>query len=66
MHLLAPLRTSVLALAMVAMQALLADAAPSPPIRVSIHSSWAAPPFLLEILYVLSLLCSSSLSERVS
>ncbi|KAF9098169.1 hypothetical protein BGX29_007755 [Mortierella sp. GBA35] len=44
-----PMRTSVLALAFVAMQAL-ADFAPSPPIQASIHTSWAAPPLLLEIL----------------
>ncbi|KAG0277722.1 hypothetical protein BGZ95_005473 [Linnemannia exigua] len=44
-----PLRTSVLALALVAMHAL-ADFAPSPPIQASIHTSWAAPPLLLEIL----------------
>ncbi|KAG0378074.1 hypothetical protein BGX24_004801 [Mortierella sp. AD032] len=44
-----PLRTSVLALALVAMHAM-ADFAPSPPIQASIHTSWAAPPLLLEIL----------------
>ncbi|KAF9547413.1 hypothetical protein EC957_008422 [Mortierella hygrophila] len=43
------MRTSVLALAFVAMQAM-ADFAPSPPIQVSIHTNWAAPPLLLEIL----------------
>ncbi|KAF9965234.1 hypothetical protein BGZ70_005207 [Mortierella alpina] len=46
----APLRTSVLALALVAIQAASADFAPSPPIQATIHSSWAAPPLLLEIL----------------
>ncbi|KAI8362188.1 UDP-glucose:glycoprotein glucosyltransferase-domain-containing protein [Mortierella sp. GBAus27b] len=35
---------------MVAMQAAMADVAPSPPIRVSIHTSWTSPPLLLEIL----------------
>ncbi|KAF9398057.1 hypothetical protein BGX21_008225 [Mortierella sp. AD011] len=44
------LRTSVLALAMVAIQAAMANVAPSPPIQASIHTSWAAPPLLLEIL----------------
>ncbi|KAF9986008.1 hypothetical protein BGZ75_002306 [Mortierella antarctica] len=46
----APLRTSVLALALVAIQAASADFAPSPPIQATIHSSWAAPPLLLEII----------------
>ncbi|KAG0367018.1 UDP-glucose:glycoprotein glucosyltransferase 2, partial [Gamsiella multidivaricata] len=45
-----PVRTSVLALAMVAMQATMADVASSPPIQASIHASWAASPLLLEIL----------------
>lgn len=45
------LRTSVLALAMVAIQAAMANVAPSPPIQASIRTSWAAPPLLLEILY---------------
>ncbi|KAF9181890.1 hypothetical protein BGZ51_005123 [Haplosporangium sp. Z 767] len=44
-----PLRTSVLALAMVAMQAT-TNVAPSPPIQASIHTAWEAPPLLLEIL----------------
>ncbi|KAF9361740.1 hypothetical protein BGX26_012461 [Mortierella sp. AD094] len=44
------LRTSVLALAMVAIQAAMANVAPSPPIQASIRTSWAAPPLLLEIL----------------
>ncbi|KAF9438604.1 hypothetical protein BGZ76_006503 [Entomortierella beljakovae] len=44
------LRTSVLALAMVAIQATMANVTPSPPIQVSIRTSWAAPPLLLEIL----------------
>lgn len=43
------MRTSVLALAFVAMQAM-ADFAPPPPIQASIHTNWAAPPLLLEIL----------------
>lgn len=50
-----PLRASVLALALVAVQfgnhALAnAEHSPSPPIEASIHTSWAAPPLLLEIL----------------
>ncbi|KAG0312541.1 hypothetical protein BGZ97_011100, partial [Linnemannia gamsii] len=44
-----PMRTSVLALALVAMHAM-ADFVPSPPIQASIHTNWAAPPLLLEIL----------------
>jgi hypothetical protein len=51
-----PLRASVLALALVAVQfgnhALAnAEHSPSPPIEASIHTSWTAPPLLLEILY---------------
>ncbi|KAG0339474.1 hypothetical protein BG000_002022 [Podila horticola] len=50
-----PLRASVLALALVAVQfgnhALAnAEHSPSPPIEASIHTSWAPPPLLLEIL----------------
>ncbi|KAI1306453.1 hypothetical protein EDD11_004745 [Mortierella claussenii] len=44
-----PLRTSALALAMVALSAL-AQSDPSPPIQASIFTPWAAPPLLLEIL----------------
>ncbi|KAG0000949.1 hypothetical protein BGZ65_003923, partial [Modicella reniformis] len=35
---------------MVAMQSATADVAPSPPIHVSIHTTWTSPPLLLEIL----------------
>ncbi|KAF9915274.1 hypothetical protein BX616_006541, partial [Lobosporangium transversale] len=44
-----PLRTSVLALALVTLQ-VMTHADHSPPIQVSIHTPWAAPPLLLEIL----------------
>ncbi|KAG0300345.1 hypothetical protein BGZ98_009254, partial [Dissophora globulifera] len=44
------LRASVLALSAVALQAVVADVSPSPPIQLSIHTEWTTPPLLLEIL----------------
>jgi len=37
--------------------ALLAVKAASPPVKVSLRSSWPAPPFLLEVVYVEALFC---------